>query len=76
MQQDCINMHTYNKVINMDKQLRRSKNNRLIAGVCGGLGDYLGIDPVIVRLLWALSIFGFGTGLLLYILAWILIPEE
>ncbi len=60
----------------MDKQLRRSRSDRLIAGVCGGLGDYLGIDPVIIRLVWALSIFGFGTGLLLYVLAWILIPEE
>jgi phage shock protein PspC (stress-responsive transcriptional regulator) len=48
----------------------------MIAGVCGGLGDYLGVDPVIVRLLWAVSIFGYGTGLLLYVIAWILIPEE
>jgi phage shock protein C len=60
----------------MGKQLRRSKSDRMIAGVCGGLGDYLGVDPVIVRLLWAVSIFGYGTGLLLYVIAWILIPEE
>ncbi|MBP1909389.1 PspC domain-containing protein [Methanolobus bombayensis] len=60
----------------MSKRLTRSRTDRMIAGVCGGLGNYLGIDPVIIRLLWAIAIFAYGTGLLLYILAWIIIPEE
>jgi phage shock protein C len=57
--------------------LRRSRSNRMLAGVCGGLGRYLGIDPVIVRIALAVSVVaGFGTGLLLYLLGWILVPEE
>ncbi|WP_406660959.1 PspC domain-containing protein [Methanolobus sp. ZRKC3] len=61
----------------MDKQLKRSRSNRMFAGVCGGLGDYLGVDPVMVRLLWAIfTVFSFGTGLLIYILAWVIVPEE
>ncbi|TQD25273.1 PspC domain-containing protein [Methanolobus vulcani] len=60
----------------MPKRLTRSRTDRMIAGVCGGLGKYFDIDPVIIRLLWAIAIFAYGTGLLLYILAWIIIPEE
>lgn len=60
----------------MEKKLRRSRSDRIIAGVCGGLGKYLGIDPVLIRLLWAVAIFIYGTGLFAYILAWIIIPEE
>lgn len=56
--------------------LRRSRTDRKVAGVAGGLGVYLGIDPVIVRILFVvLAIFG-GSGLLLYLVAWLLIPEE
>lgn len=61
----------------MDKQLRRSRTNKMVAGVCGGLGEYLGIDPVVVRLVWTLAtLLGFGTGLLIYLVAWIIIPED
>jgi phage shock protein C len=57
------------------RQLRRSRTNRVIGGVCGGLGRYFGIDPVLVRIgFLALLIFG-GSGLLLYIISWIAIPE-
>ena len=64
-------------MINMDKQLRRSRTNKMVAGVCGGLGEYLGIDPVVVRLVWTLAtLLGFGTGLLIYLVAWIIIPED
>lgn len=49
----------------------------MVAGVCGGLGEYLGIDPVVVRLVWTLAtLLGFGTGLLIYLVAWIIIPED
>lgn len=56
--------------------LRRSRTDRKVAGVAGGLGAYLGIDPVILRILFVvLAIFG-GSGLLLYLVAWLLVPEE
>ena len=56
------------------KRLTKS-NNRMICGVCGGIGEYLGIDPTVVRLLWVLlSVLG-GAGLLAYIIAAIIIPE-
>ena len=58
------------------KRLYRSAKNRVIAGVCGGLGDYLGVDPVLLRVLWAVFFLAGGAGLLAYIIAWIIIPEE
>lgn len=58
------------------KRLYRSVNNRVIAGVCGGLGNYLNVDPVLLRVLWAVFFLAGGAGLLAYIIAWIIIPEE
>jgi phage shock protein PspC (stress-responsive transcriptional regulator) len=59
------------------KRLYRSKTRRVLGGVCGGIGDYLEIDPTIVRLVWAvLTLFTWGIWLLAYIVAWILVPEE
>lgn len=56
--------------------LRRSSDDRIIAGVCGGLGRYTGIDPVVFRVTIAvLAIFG-GAGLLLYALAWLIVPDD
>ena len=56
------------------KKLTKS-TNRMICGVCGGIGEYLGIDATVVRLLWVLlSVMG-GAGLLAYIIAAIIIPE-
>lgn len=60
----------------MKKELRRDPNNKIIAGVCSGIANYLDIDPVIIRLIWAAAIFLFGTGFLFYIICWIIIPEE
>lgn len=63
--------------IGMDsKRLYRSQKNKVFAGVCGGLGDYLGIDPVVIRLLWVLiSVFtGFVPGLVVYIIAIFVMP--
>jgi len=57
-------------------RLYRSKSNRMIGGVCGGLGTFLNIDPIFIRLLFVLLLFGSDFGLILYILLWILIPEE
>jgi len=58
------------------KRLFRSTNDKVIGGVCGGLGKYFQVDPVIFRLLWVLSIFLWGAGILAYIIAWIVIPKE
>ncbi|MDD4255692.1 MAG: PspC domain-containing protein [Methanofollis sp.] len=61
-----------------EKRLVRPKNDRMIAGVCSGIARYLGVDPAIVRIAWViLSLFGYIVfGVLAYILAVIIIPEE
>ena len=58
------------------KRLYRSKTNRIIAGVCSGIAEYFDIDPTLIRLLWLLFSLGGGAGVLAYIIAWIIIPEE
>jgi len=61
---------------NRTKKLYRAREGRVVAGVCAGLGAHFGIDPTLVRLGFALfTIFG-GAGILLYLCAWIVIPEE
>ncbi|MDO9517261.1 MAG: PspC domain-containing protein [Methanosarcinaceae archaeon] len=60
----------------MNKRLYRSKNNSMIAGVCGGLGEYLDMDPTFIRLLWVLFILAGGSGILAYIILWIIIPQH
>ncbi len=58
-------------------KLRKSKSNKMLTGVCGGLGETFDIDATLIRLVWAvLSIFSVGTGLVLYIAAAIIIPED
>lgn len=57
------------------KELRRSHTNRTLCGVCGGIGEYLNIDPTVVRLLWVLFSLAGGAGLLAYIIAVFIIPE-
>ena len=59
------------------KYLTRSSENRMIGGVCGGLSEHFGFDPAIVRILWVVfTIFVNGVGILLYIIAWIVIPSD
>ena len=58
------------------KRLYRSRTHRIIAGVCGGIADYTNIDPTIVRLLWLLVSLFWGAGIIAYIIAVIIIPEE
>lgn len=59
------------------KQLKRSLQNRKLCGVCGGIGEYLNLDPTVVRLIWiVLSIASFGTGLIAYIIAAVVMPES
>jgi phage shock protein PspC (stress-responsive transcriptional regulator) len=58
------------------KRLYRSETNRIIAGVCGGLGEYFDLDPTLIRLFFVLlTVFG-GSGILLYIILWLVIPPE
>jgi len=56
------------------KRLFRSRNDKIVAGVCGGIGEYFNVDSVLVRLVWGILFFIGGAGLLGYIIAWIIIP--
>jgi len=59
------------------KRIYRSVKERKIGGVCGGLGEFLDVDPTIIRLLWAImTIISFGVGIIAYLVAWIIIPER
>ncbi|GAA2673114.1 MULTISPECIES: PspC domain-containing protein [Actinosynnema] len=59
------------------KQFRRSRTDRMVAGVCGGAAKMLGIDAALLRiLLVAATLFGVGAGAILYLAAWVLVPEE
>lgn len=58
-----------------DRRLYRSRTNRKVAGVCGGLGEYFNIDPTIIRIIWVALILGAGTGLIAYLIFWIVVPE-
>ncbi len=59
-----------------DKRLLKASSNRMISGVCGGIGEFFGIDPTVIRLIWAILTFcGLGSGILIYIIAAVVIPE-
>jgi len=60
----------------MQKKLYRSRRDKILGGVCGGLGDYLEFDPVLVRVLFVAATFITGVGLVAYILLWIIVPFE
>lgn len=59
-----------------EKKLVRPKNDRMIAGVCAGLGNYFGVDPTIIRILFVLFAIFVGGGILVYIILWIVLPDE
>ncbi|MFW6065034.1 MAG: PspC domain-containing protein [Candidatus Natronoplasma sp.] len=59
------------------KRLYRSGKEKLLGGVCGGIGEYFQMDPVIVRIIWViLAIASLGSAILVYIILWILIPRD
>ena len=60
----------------MEKKLIRSRSDRMIAGVCGGLGEYLNLDPVWMRLLFVLLLFASSIGLWVYLILWMIVPQE
>ena len=59
------------------KKLKRSRANKMLCGVCAGIGEYLNIDPTVVRILWAiLSLSSVGVGVVVYFLAAVIVPDE
>ena len=60
----------------MPKRLYLSRKNKVIAGVAGGIAEYLDVDPVLIRIAFIIAIFAGGSGILAYIIAWIIIPEQ
>lgn len=58
------------------RRLHRSRRDRVIAGVCGGLGEYFGINPLVFRIIFVVLAFGAGSAVLPYIILWIILPEE
>lgn len=58
------------------KRLYRSRTDRVIAGVAGGLGEYFNIDPIVIRVIFVLMSIGHGIGVILYLIAWFVIPEQ
>lgn len=60
----------------MEKRLYRSYTDKMLGGVCGGLGEYFDIDPVIIRVLFIVAVLFGGGGILAYIILWIVIPQK
>lgn len=58
------------------RRLKRSSRDKKIAGICGGFGEYFNVDPTLVRVLWILAVLLGGTGLLLYLILWIVMPLD
>ena len=58
------------------KTLYRSKDEVMVAGVCGGLAEYFNVDPTIVRVLFVLLAFMFGGGILTYLFLWVIMPQH
>ena len=59
-----------------NKRLSRSTNNRMLGGVCAGVAEYFNLDPTIVRIIYVVLFFAGTVGLLLYLIMWLLIPEN
>jgi phage shock protein PspC (stress-responsive transcriptional regulator) len=57
------------------KKLKRDPRNKILSGVCGGLGNFFNVDPIIARAGFLISFFAFGSGLLLYVILWVIMPE-
>lgn len=60
----------------MEKKLYRSRVNRKLAGVCGGIAEYFDVDPTVIRLVFVIAVIFAGCGLLAYLIAWIIMPEQ
>ena len=60
----------------MTKCLTKSLSDKKIAGVCSGVAKYFGVDPTVVRIAWALLVLLFGVGIFLYLVCWLLMPDD
>lgn len=60
----------------MQKRLQRSRTEKMIGGVCGGLAEYFDIDPTIVRVLWVVVTLMGGAGFIAYLILWVVMPAE
>ena len=60
----------------MEIRLTRDVNNKKIAGVCAGIANYFNLDPTLVRVIWILFVCVGGAGVLAYLIAWAVIPED
>lgn len=59
------------------RRITRSSDDKMVAGVCGGLAKHLGVDPTLVRLLTVLGVvFGFGSVAIAYLIAWVVLPQD
>ena len=58
------------------RKLYRSRNDRMISGVCGGLGEFFGIDPTLIRIIFILLLIFGGSGLIIYLVMLLIVPEE
>ena len=63
-------------MVDLKKRLYRSKDERMLAGVCGGIGEYLEVDPTLIRLVAVLLALAGGPGVIAYIILWLVVPER
>lgn len=56
--------------------MKRDMKNAILGGVCAGLGNYMGIDPIFIRLLFIFAVLMYGFGILPYLLLWLIVPKE
>lgn len=62
--------------MNSQKRLCRSSSQKMLAGVCGGVAEYLGWDVTMVRLLWIVLTLAGGSGILIYLILWLVMPQD
>jgi len=61
----------------MEKKLYRSGKNKMLGGVCGGIGEFADVDPTVIRIIWAIvTLASLGFGIVGYVLAWLIIPKN
>ncbi|MEI4829496.1 PspC domain-containing protein [Bacillus sp. FJAT-53711] len=60
----------------MDKKLCKSSTDKVFIGICGGLGEYFGVDTNMIRILWLIAILFFGTGFLAYFILMLIMPQS
>ncbi len=76
-QKGKIKRNTKRAILSMTEKLYRSRKNKVLGGVCGGIAEYFNIDPVLVRILWILlCFFSAGLGIIAYLIFWLIVPLE